>query len=236
MKINKKRKKGFTLSEVLITLTLIGVITALVVPSLVASTGYKKKIVSFKKAYNTISGAYSQAAANAGGGFKDIKDLTDELVKYMNVKYYYSYEDTPKLETNHGVTSGSAGTGSNWIVTEDDIAYRIVQNVDSATTSDSPCKGHTKIAINTANALSTTKTEAACPCYTVTIDIDGLKKGESTTGKADPNAIVSLGTDKITNITGDRFKVYISESGVTVGNPNWEGSDGAAAKIMAYDE
>ena len=40
----KKNKKGFTLAEVLITLTIIGVVAALTAPALVKNTGYARSV------------------------------------------------------------------------------------------------------------------------------------------------------------------------------------------------
>jgi len=51
-------KKGFTLAEILIALTLIGVIAALTLPGLIGDTQHRDISTSIKKAYNTLNNAY----------------------------------------------------------------------------------------------------------------------------------------------------------------------------------
>ena len=57
------KKSGFTLSEVLLTLGIIGVVAAMTVPSLMNSTEDKKLAAAAKKAYNTLQNAISQKQA-----------------------------------------------------------------------------------------------------------------------------------------------------------------------------
>ena len=51
-------KKGFTLAEILIALTLIGVIAALTLPGLIGDTQHRDISTSVKKAFNTLNNAY----------------------------------------------------------------------------------------------------------------------------------------------------------------------------------
>lgn len=60
------KKFGFTLAEVLITLGVIGIVTALTLPSVVANY-QKQKTVSFvKKFYNEINNAIKLSVAENG--------------------------------------------------------------------------------------------------------------------------------------------------------------------------
>lgn len=52
-----KQKKAFTLAEILITLTIIGVVAALTIPSLMFSTDEKQAIVGLKKAMSALDQA-----------------------------------------------------------------------------------------------------------------------------------------------------------------------------------
>ena len=54
-------KKGFTLAEVLVTLSIVGVIAILTIPSLVKNYRYKIYSTSIEKAYSQISAAAKQA-------------------------------------------------------------------------------------------------------------------------------------------------------------------------------
>lgn len=60
------RKKAFTLSEVLITLVIIGVISAIAVPTIITSVNKNSAIEQLKKSYSTLSQATSRAISDNG--------------------------------------------------------------------------------------------------------------------------------------------------------------------------
>jgi len=60
------KKTAFTLAEVLITLGIIGVVAALVMPSLIANYKEKQTVVRLKKAYSILSQAYQRAVNDNG--------------------------------------------------------------------------------------------------------------------------------------------------------------------------
>lgn len=60
-------KKAFTLAEVLITLTIIGVVSALTIPALVNLYQKEELKVEFKKVYSTLNQALYQATTDNGG-------------------------------------------------------------------------------------------------------------------------------------------------------------------------
>ena len=60
------RYKGFTLAEVLITLGVIGVVSAMTLPSLVANYQKKQNVVLLKKFYTNFSAALLKAAQEEG--------------------------------------------------------------------------------------------------------------------------------------------------------------------------
>ena len=55
-----QKKLAFTLAEVLITMTIIGVVAAITVPSLMMSTQKKENVVRYKKALSTINQAINR--------------------------------------------------------------------------------------------------------------------------------------------------------------------------------
>lgn len=87
-------KRGFTLSEILITLGIIGIITAVTIPSLMTNFQKKSYEVGIKKAFNTVNTAVGSYMATEG-----IDDLAnanfigrgssqqEELIKFVN-KYF----------------------------------------------------------------------------------------------------------------------------------------------------
>jgi len=66
------KKKGFTLAEVLITLTIIGVVATLTLPSLMANTAEQQAQTAFKKMINTLSEAGQMNSAINGFDYSSI--------------------------------------------------------------------------------------------------------------------------------------------------------------------
>ncbi|MDD3014425.1 MAG: prepilin-type N-terminal cleavage/methylation domain-containing protein [Candidatus Gastranaerophilales bacterium] len=65
----KNDHTGFTLAEVLLTLLIIGVISSIVIPSIIQNTQKAEFRVMIKKEYGIAQSAYNLAAAENGGGF-----------------------------------------------------------------------------------------------------------------------------------------------------------------------
>ena len=63
----KSKKSAFTLAEVLITLSIIGVIAAITIPSLLQSTQKQELVAGLKKAYATLSQAYTLVSYDYDG-------------------------------------------------------------------------------------------------------------------------------------------------------------------------
>ena len=80
------RKSGFTLAEVLITLGIIGVVSAITMPALIQKQNEKATVTRLKKAYSSFSQAYNMAVQEYGTpdewGFSSI--VNDEETGYNN--------------------------------------------------------------------------------------------------------------------------------------------------------
>lgn len=80
-----KKKKGFTIAEVLITLMAIGIIAAITIPMLLNSIRNKDRQVAFKKSVSVLSEAIQQVSVrDPGCGI--IKD-SDDLAKCLHSVY-----------------------------------------------------------------------------------------------------------------------------------------------------
>lgn len=89
------KNKAFTLSEVLITLGVIGVVAALTLPSVINNTRNKQLEVAFKRNYSVLSQALERYFADYGERYippydsdklnKDPDKLKQILMKYTNV-------------------------------------------------------------------------------------------------------------------------------------------------------
>lgn len=111
-------KKAFTLSEVLITLGIIGIVAAMTLPSLIARYEEKVLLTQFKKVYTTISQAYNMAYQEYGPskdwGLDSTKESQEKvyniLAPYLNVSHVWGnkkisdkpleYRDLPPESTN----------------------------------------------------------------------------------------------------------------------------------------
>ncbi|NLF82861.1 MAG: prepilin-type N-terminal cleavage/methylation domain-containing protein, partial [Candidatus Gastranaerophilales bacterium] len=66
------KKKGFTLAEVLITLSIIGVVAALTIPAITASTNEARARSSIKKAVSVLNQALTLSIAQEGQGANSV--------------------------------------------------------------------------------------------------------------------------------------------------------------------
>lgn len=88
-----KNKLAFTLSEVLITLGIIGVVAAVTIPTVLQKTQEQQTISALKKAYSTLSNAYTQSVKDNGTpdewALVDDQDgskpMIDKLAPYLKV-------------------------------------------------------------------------------------------------------------------------------------------------------
>ncbi len=69
--MTKKIKIGFSLAEVLITLGIIGVVAAILLPILMAKYNEKVLLYQFKKSYSLLSAAFRKIEVNNDGSFPD---------------------------------------------------------------------------------------------------------------------------------------------------------------------
>lgn len=144
--INKRKKIGFTLAEVLITLGIIGVVASMTIPSLLTDISNKKLKTQFFNTYSDLNQAAKLFYANEGASVHDV-DITfshngwgsDEILrKYMS---YFK-----------GQTRTVSGGWLNF-----DSQHKISQrNLDgNATTRQYPCDQSSVVADITGRLFST---------------------------------------------------------------------------------
>ncbi len=72
-------KKGFTLAEILITLGIIGIIAAMVLPGIIENTKERQTVVKLKKSYSVIQNAVQKTIAGNG----ELDEWSDDSVEYF---------------------------------------------------------------------------------------------------------------------------------------------------------
>ena len=169
-------KFAFTLAEVLIVLGIIGVVAEMTIPTLMNETGEKEKIVALKKAFSTISQAYTMSVNENGTpdewGLSNMADasqpgskvIIDKLAPYLRV------------QKSCGVGSGCFAVGP----------YKRLKNTDSF---DPNSNTETKILLADGVSMTAwsgwTNCDGVFPgaslamqnvCGSVEVDINGFKK------------------------------------------------------------
>lgn len=155
-----KKLKGFTLAEVLITLTLIGVVAALTMPSLNVNVQKQQAGPAFMKAINSLESVHKMALHDYNArNFDDIHNAGDEPeFDYLNLLRTYLSGNIIEADLD-----GDPATSEDRVfVSSDGMAFW----------------------------LGTTSGTAANPSpnqtgnyFTILIDINGLDKAPNETGK-----------------------------------------------------
>ncbi len=115
------KKSAFTLAEILIALTIIGVVAALTVPRVMSNTNAKTNIVKLKKSYATISNALKIGATRLNYDLSDVTaysgdtpyTIQDFLTKTMDVKLVSSDGSYPFAGSPYKISDGEV-LGENY--------------------------------------------------------------------------------------------------------------------------
>ena len=159
--MKKIKNHGFTLSEVLITLAIIGIVAAITVPTIMANYTKQAKSAKLKKAASVVSQACKKALADNGTG--DIRN-TD---LYQAISYSVSEEATQILGKYFSIV-GNAKKGTR------DFPF---QNSDFGTSN------YFSLADGTAISLIDSRSINDNAALTFIVDIDGLLKGYNLVGE-----------------------------------------------------
>ncbi len=110
--IYEKKFRAFTLSEVLITLVIIGVIAAITVPVLYAQYTELERIAKVKKTYSMFANAMIRVEADGGDMIFDIDDNNYENVENWFNSYLKNYIIAAKICYND--TAGCWNDGDSY--------------------------------------------------------------------------------------------------------------------------
>ena len=100
------KKFGFTLAEILVTLSIIGVVSALTVPALSQNVQNRTYEASIKKAYNTVSNAVDRYMADEGLSSLSNSEITTKNGLRSFVKKYFKV--VQDCETTYYSSNGAS--------------------------------------------------------------------------------------------------------------------------------
>jgi len=142
-----KKKSGFTLAEILITLTIIGIVAAMVIPGLLKSTNSQEYKATLKKAVAVLSQVIRKSIAINGTSPSDCSGCSAASGSSSLANYF-----------RNSMNVIATGPDNNSFYTADGVLYRFVHSSTAG-------------ACNTA---STTTDPAVAMCYAL-VDVNGAK-------------------------------------------------------------
>ena len=212
------KNRGFTLAEILIVLTIIGVMAVMTIPSLMQNTNSQQKIALFKKGFNAVSNAYATefVTKSSPNNVNDYCALLGAIENQLNIKYYYfragENETSEKLFTKPNINELTVDNCHQYYaIAEDGISYRVARYGENHS-----CL--TKLEINS-QTVAVTHNTGIRSCGHIEIDINGPLKG--------PNKICNL-DDYSNGMNCDKINLYVASDGLATGNPD----NMAGAKII----
>lgn len=183
-------KKGFTLSEVMVTMTVLGIIAAVLVPTLTKISPSTSKVM-FKKTYSTLEKSVNNLISDESIYPSDIVNSAVSLPRGFN---YAEKDSAPTYYTNNKFctylsdqfnTTGSvtcpahASTGNGIFYTSDGITWNVINTYsdDTAYANRNTATNNTQFPVNSTSF--TTK---------VIVDIDQSSKSSNTNCSTDTSA------------------------------------------------
>lgn len=186
------KKAGFTLAEVLITLTIIGVIATLTLPALMSNVSEQQNITAFKKIINSLSEAgqmngtvsgfdYSSITANSAGPTDTFENATSAATAVQSLAALLN-DRLQVDQSQSGAGAIPASANSECLATDLDIIMRD----------------------NTAVCFPAATQTDANRIMTVWVDVNGVK------GPNLPSTCTEEGcTTKATRVIRDQFPVTL---------------------------
>jgi len=173
VRLKRNRGKGFTLAEILITLTVIGVVAALTIPTLLQNTNQAELKAAWKKTYGDISQATLSIMNDNGGtvayAFSDHNSFKNKYLEKL------SYIKTCYDDTRGNCFAG--GTDSIHFLNGSVYPDSWMNSTPSAILSNG-----TSINFYFASSDCTSTWHGIQNCGAINVDVNGLKK-PNTVGK-----------------------------------------------------
>lgn len=137
-KLNSNHKPAFTLAEVLITLSIIGVVAAITIPTLIGSYQKRVYITSLRKAYNETTQAITRTMSD-----KQVESFAETGINSKDTAQTWvtTYFKTIKTcDSGYTPCFATAYSGDNKPTLQDNTAYIIASGASIGFSSYNPLK------------------------------------------------------------------------------------------------
>lgn len=171
------RKYAFTLAEVLITLSIIGIVAAMTLPSLVNKVKYKELETALNKNYSILQQALQRAQIDTGevirpANYQNTGGSTKTPIKQLLLKYIIKAKDCG-AGTEQGACVENAGISGSENVKEIYRTYNNQNGINYYLMDDGQFITSDGTLFLIEN--SATSTSSVLPIY-ITVDVNGIKK------------------------------------------------------------
>lgn len=207
------KQRAFTLAEILIVLTIVGVMAVMTIPSLLQNANSQQKIAMFKKGFNAVSNAYATefATKTPPKDNNDGEKLWEALNNQLNVKYYvntntgdkkYTIEDAKEIDWEKRV-----------IMTEDGIGYRVTRG-----NAEDNFQCQSKLTVNKVKSGSDLVSSS---CLNIGVLLDNAYKiANKVECQYNYSESSSGDTQDLNNLKCNAIWLPVAKEGITAGNPD----------------
>ena len=172
--MHKKRKTAFTLAEVLITLAIIGIIAAMVIPSLLNNINNMQYVTALKKIYSSLSQATQRIVNEEGGTMEGLCD-SNSCMKDLFLEYMIGVKSCEITSTN-----GCWHKSKKWFSFSGSPVYSTEESMSVLVGNDGSLIEFMNVAKNCNSKIESLTVPVACA--RMRVDVNGYKS-PNTVGK-----------------------------------------------------
>jgi prepilin-type N-terminal cleavage/methylation domain-containing protein len=180
--ITSKRYTGFTLAEVLITLSIIGVVAALTIPGLMHNFETTQQKVAWKKAFSMASQAGLTLAANNSGSLVGVYNSGNNATNVQAVMTAIEGTMGGYVKTCSGCAPATANCFPDHLTIGGSSSYGSCTGVNGFNFNGSSAVLKNGMSINVSYPAPLCDQDSDGTCFWIEVDINGMK-GPNIIGK-----------------------------------------------------
>lgn len=173
MNICNKNKNGFTLAEIIITFAIIGIIAALLIPTLIVSTNKQTYTSGFLKANQLLKQSSGTLMSNNSGTMAYLQ--ADDESNELRDRYCSSLICIKKCDAGSGANSCYSSGIQNLINANFSDYTNLNTNYSWAVLANGMAMGFHYANSNCSGTLYTSTLGANVSCGQIAVDVNGLK-------------------------------------------------------------